>query len=660
MAAHDRAAVSETSMPVLADLERKDSAAPVSTQVELQPWLGLISVAALFCSTVEVTFLESVDVQSLFMTPWELALEVGVALIVLLAVSAVWWMFTMLVSGALRFLPVARRYASWLSWFLLLSFPFSYFTLELLTAVRLRFFPAWHPVRLVLLTTSLSLVAICATGLFYFGLSKVQRFCRTRLAPIGWVHLAFGIVMAVVLGAHGVHPFPDRVGPSRAFAGLRPPDVYLITIDALRAEDMSVYGYERFTTPNLQRLAARSFVFDNFVANSNLTAPTTTSIETGKLPWTHHVFHNGGFVRDAARQETLAALLRRRGYYTAMISSNPYASPLSHATDRSYDAVELAPSVGTGGVWMSNPAGIDGQNTIFSSLLRGLGSLAGFLHTLIWNRYPYPAEQVFERAQSLLASNGKAQPMFIWTHIFPPHDPYWPEAPYRLRFAQREGLPHIHAGQLPPGWTAAELRAQYDEMILYADHTVGDYLDWLDRTGRLDHAIVIVTADHGESFERNWFLHGGPYLHSGLVHIPLLIHLPGQQRGVSVSQLAQQADLLPTILELVGAPVPSWTEGISLRPVLEGQALPPRFVFSMVLESDSVFRPVSTGVLTIMDDDFKYQIRLGSQEQKLYRYKIDRSETHDLTASEPEVAKRMHDLLLAEIGEANDRFASRR
>jgi len=647
-------------MPPLADLGAKDTTAPVSTQVELLPWLGLMSVTAFFCSTLEVTLLESVDAQSLFMSPSELALEVAVALIVLLAVSAVWWLFTMLVSGILRFLPSAGRYATWLSWCLWLSFPFSYFTLELLTAIRLRFSPAWHPGRLTLLTTSLSLVAICTSGLFFFGLHRVQRFCRTRLAPIGWVHLAVGIIAALALGAHGVHPFPDRVGPSRPLSGLRPPDIYLITIDALRAEDMSVYGYERRTTPNLQRFAARSFVFDNFVANSNLTAPTTTSIETGKLPWLHHVFNNGGFLRGPARQETLAAVLRQRGYYTAMISTNPYASPLSHATDRSYDAVQLAPSVGTGGVWMSNPAGIDGQNTIFSSLLRGLGSLAGFLHTLIWHRYPFPAEPVFEQAESLLESSGKAQPMFIWTHIFPPHDPYWPPAPYRSLFAQREGFPHIRAGQLPTGWTASELRAQYDEMILYADQTAGDYLDWLDRTGRLDQAIVIVTADHGESFEHNWFQHGGPYLHSGLIHIPLLIHLPGQQRSVSTSQLAQQADLLPTLLDLVGAPIPRWTEGVSLRPVLEGRALPPRFVFSMVLGADSVFRPVSTGVLTIMDEEFKYQIHLEGREQALYRYKTDRSEIRDLSASEPDVAKRMHDLLLAKIGEANDRFVSRR
>lgn len=645
-------------MPLLADIE-KELAAPLSDQVDLLPWLGFISIAAFFCSGMEISLLETIDALSLVMTPWELTLEAGVALIVLLGVSAAWWLCTLLVAGILRIFPWTRRHTTWLCWCLWVGFPFSYFALELLTAFRLQIFPNWYPGSVASLMSSLSLIAICTAGLSLFGLSRVQKFCHTRLAPIGWVHLALGFIMALVLWAHGAHPFHDFIGPSRPFTGLRPPDIYLITIDALRAEDLSVYRYDRPTTPNLQRFAQRSFTFENFVANSNLTTPTTTSIETGKLPWSHRVFQLGGFLRDSARQETLPALLRRQGYYTAMISANMYASPFCHGTQKSYDAVEFAPALGTGGVWMSNPAGIDGQCTIFLSLLRRLGSLSGFVYKLIWHRYPFPAEPVFDRARSLVESHDDSQPMFVWTHIFPPHDPYWPPAPYRMRFAPREGLVQIRGGRLPSGSTASELRAQYDEMILYADHVVGDYLDWLDRTGRLDRAIVIVTADHGESFEHGWFLHGGLYIHSGLIHIPLLIHLPDQQRSRSVSQPAQQADLLPTLLDLVGAPVPNWTDGTSLRPALEGKQLPQRHVFSMVLEPDSVFHPISKGILAAMDEEFKYVLHLDSQQQALYGYKTDHSEEHDLTQSDPEVAKRMHDLLLTKVGEANERLTSR-
>lgn len=643
-------------MPLLTEPEKYTT--PSSDQIKPLPLLGFASIAALLCSSLEISLLEYVDSLSLQMTPWEIALEAGVALIVLLLFSAAWWLCTLLVAETLRIIPWTRRYSTWICWCLWLAFPFSYFGLELLAAIRLRMFPGWYPGDLASLLSGLTLVAICTAGLSRFGLSGVQNFCRTRLAPIGWFHLALSIPVVLILLVHGVHPFRDFTGPAKPFTGSRPPDVYLITIDALRAADMSAYGYNRPTTPNLQRFAQRSFTFENFIANSNLTTPTTASIETGKLPWSHRVFQLGSFLRNPARQETLPALLRQRGYYAAMISSNVFASPFSHGTVESYDAAEYAAPLGLGGVWQSNPAGIDGQSTLFLSLLRRAGGLASFLD-MMRHRYPYPAEAVFDRARTLLESRGNEQPMFVWTHIFAPHDPYWPPAPYRRRFASRESWEKVRGTRLPPGLTPSDLRAQYDEMILYADQVVGDYLDWLERTGRLDRAIVIITADHGESFEHGGFLHGGPRLYSGLIHIPLFIHLPGQKQGGSIAPAAQQVDLLPTLLDLIGAPVPSWAEGTSLRPALEGKALPQRQILSMNLEQDSTFHPITNGALATMDDEYEYMIHLGTQEQELYRYKTDPSEKNNLMESEPDVAKRMHDILITRLTKANEQLAFR-
>lgn len=643
-------------MPLLAETERK--IARPATQIKLLPLLGFFSVAALLCSSLEISFLEYVDSLRLQMTAWELVLAVGTALIVLLGISAVWWLCVVLMTYALRLAPWTRRYSTQLCWCLWLAFPFSYFALELLAAVRLRAFPSWYPGDLASLLSGLALAAICAAGFWRFGLCKVQNFCKTRLAPIAWFHLALAVPLVLILLVHGVHPFRNFVGPARTFAGSRPPDIYLITIDALRAEDMSAYGYDRPTTPNLQHFAQRSFTFESFIANSNLTTPTTIAIETGRLPWSHRVFQLGGFLRNGARRENLPALLRQRGYYTADISSNVYASPFSHGTVEAYDAAEYATPLGLGGVWQSNPCGIEGQSTLFLSLLRRSGSLATFLDMML-KRYPYPAEAVFDRARTLVESRDDKQPMFVWTHIFPPHDPYWPPPPYRKLFASRETWRRVHGTNLPPGVTPAEFRAQYDEMVLYADHEVGEYLDWLERTGRLDQSIVIVTADHGDSFEHGSYLHGGPRLSHGLIHIPLLIHLPGQQQHASIHQSAEQVDLLPTILDLIGAPIPSWADGTSLRPALDGKTLPERDIFSMALDSDGIFRPVAKGTLAVLDEEFKYQIHLDTQEEALYRYRDDRLEENNLVSSNPDVAKRMRDLLMAQIRNADRQSVSR-
>lgn len=648
-----------TDLETRIDSEDKQHTTPPSDRVELRPLLGFVSIATFFCSTLEISLLEYVDSFLLRMTLREVVAQFCAALIVLFGLSLAWWLCTLVVGKILCVIPRTRRYFIGFCWYSWLAFPFSYFMLESLAAIRLVTFSNWYPGATSSLIAGASLVGICSTGILVLGISRVQGICRTRFAPIGWVHIALGVVATLVLFIHGISPFHDITGPNREFAGSRPPDVYLISIDALRAEEMSAYDYHLPTTPNLERFAEHSFKFENFIANSNLTTPTTTSIETGKLPWSHRVFQLGGFVRAPAQRETLAARLRQRGYYTAMISSNIYASPFCHSTVENYDAAEYARPLGLGGVWMSNPAGLKGACTLFVTLLRRLGSLAGFIDDLTWRRYPYPAEAVFDRARTLIESHGVSQPIFVWTHIFPPHDPYWPPPPYQLRFAHSEKLSLVRGNRLPSGITPSELRSQYDEMVLYADHVVGDYLDWLERTGRLDRAIVIVTADHGESFEHGWFLHGGPHLYHGLIHIPLLIHLPRQERSQSVSELAQQADLLPTILDLVGATAPDWTDGISLKPLLEGKTLPQRDVFSMALESVSSFRPIDKGLFAVMDDDFKYVLNLDTQKRALYRYATDPLEEHNLIESSPETAGRMDKLLRTKLKEANDRFISR-
>jgi arylsulfatase A-like enzyme len=195
--------------------------------------------------------------------------------------------------------------------------------------------------------------------------------------------------------------------------------------------------------------------------------------------------------------------------------------------------------------------------------------------------------------------------------------------------------------------------------VLYADDAVGNFLDWLDRKGLLDGALVIVSADHGESFEHHMYLHGGPNLYSGLIHIPLLIHLPGQRQGEHISQSAQQADLLPTVLDLIGTPVPNWTDGTSLKPLLERKPLPERYLFSMNLEPDGTFGSISKGTIAVVDHEFKFVTYLRSKREELYRYRTDPLEEHDLLQSEPDAAARLRDVLRTNLDQANQRFAAR-
>jgi arylsulfatase A-like enzyme len=633
-------------------------------QVALCAWVAFATIVALLSSSLEIELLEQVDSLSRYMTYQEIALDFGAALLLLLGIAFLWWLSALLIAGSVSALPAMKRHRQLIFWCIGLSVPISYFLLDFLGAVRIWVAEEWRPGLGGWLLAGGAVLLVSSVALCTVRLAKLQKFCRARLAPLGWVHVAVAIVALTVFWTRGVHLFQDYVHPGKALASDLP-DVYLVTIDAFRAEDGSVYGYDRPTTPNLERFAQRASTFEFFFANSNFTTAGTTSIETGQLPWSSRVFHLGGFLRGEAQGKNLAELLRRQGYYTATISSNYYASPVRHKTLPSYDAAECISPATVSGIWAkySNLIGLNTLQTQNGALLRRLAGVRRYLDALIWeDRYPSPAAAVFDRARNLLERPDIQQPRFVWMHILPPHDPYLAPLPYRKQFLSTNKLTRaydfltLRNDELPAGVSAEELRARYDESILYADHEVGEFIEWLDRSGRLPRSIVIISADHGESFEHHWFLHTGPYLYNSLIRVPLLIHLPGQTKGVRIAYPAQQVDLLPTVLDLVGAPIPNWAEGGSLKPMLKGEPMPERYLFSMNLEPNRTFDPITHGTVAVMDGEFKYLGTVDGSREGLYRYKTDQEERHDLIASEPTVAGRMRDVFHNKLREVNQQF----
>jgi arylsulfatase A-like enzyme len=643
---------------------------PVSLKdgIALRPLDLLLSMVVLVCCSLELEILEQVDSMTLYMTLREILLDASAAMLILLGMVMAWWLCLLLLVTLGNLITSTSGRATAVFWRLGLAIPLSYFVIGFVKATRLRFFPHWQMGFFVWLWLGPLLVLPCAVILCRIKLSALQRFCHTRLVPIGWLHIILAATAIVAFRAHGVYVFHDFVHPEKAVVASDLPDVYLITIDALRADHMSLYGYSRPTTPNLERFAQRASTFDYFFANSNFTTSATTSIETGKLPWTHRVFQLGGFLRGQAQRENLEAMLRQRGYYTSMISSNPVAGPIQHRTLGSYDAVEYPLPIHDVGSFQhyTDLVGLNTLYTLSGTLLNSLACIRLYLSALIWNdQFPNPAEPVFDGVRNSFQQTGTDQPRFVWAHVFPPHDPYLAPLPYRGRFLSSSKLTRrydfigLDNRSLPRGVSVDELQARYDEDIAYTDHAVGSFLDWLDHTGRLDRSIVIISADHGEAFEHGWLKHTGPYLYNDLIRIPLLVHLPGQKQGSRITQTAEQVDLLPTILDLVGGRPPSWAEGTSLRPSLEGKQLPQRSIFSMNLERSSTFEPITRGTLAVIDNDFKYIDRLGSQEVSLYRYRTDPLEEQNLVESEPAIAARMKALLADKLKEANDRVISK-
>ncbi len=433
------------------------------------------------------------------------------------------------------------------------------------------------------------------------------------------------------------------------------PDVILISIDALAAADAGVCGSGPTLMPRLRALASQSSCFARAYAGGNFTTPATSTMETGVLPWTHFATQIGAAVLPPLRESTLAGRLRSAGYHTSFMTDNFQASPLHHGTWRTWDDQRSAASL------MQNR--LQQAFTIFPDtalplLTANLLSFVGALDVYLYgSRNPYDPMRSYREVPGMLAAT--AGPQFVWIHTMPPHAPYLPPASTRHRLlppGELERWDEFLPENTPYGDAEQPLvdriRARYRESIMGADESLGRLLDELQRLGRLQGALLIVTADHGESFEHGFLGHAGPLLYDPLVRIPLVVKLPGQRVGRIVEQPVSQADLVPTVLDLVGAaPLPS-LEGRSLRAALEDGKLDPVPVFTMSMERQSRFRPLRLGHYAVIDGWDKLIWDLGEGSIELYDTRADPHEHTNLARAEPALVAHLQQLLRTRLDAA--------
>ncbi len=472
-------------------------------------------------------------------------------------------------------------------------------------------------------------------------------FLMLVLAGIG---IASNVPEFVALGTRPPAPAtPDAAGQ---------PDIYLISLDAVAAADANVCAGTSSTMPRLQRFAAQATCFASYHASSNFTTPTTSTMETGALPWTHFATQPDARILEALRGETLAASLQRRGYRTHSITDNLLAGPRNRGSYGGYDTSDYGKTTLAGNVFRD-------AMSVFpdAALLRLTGAATSFLSAfdMQWHgsRNPYDSRRIYAAALDVLSGEPSAAPQFLWIHSLPPHSPYLPPAFTKYKFLPAGELERWQ-DFLPDnvGYAAAQQplvdkhRLRYRESLIAADAWLGDFLDQLERQGRLKNAIMVITADHGESFEKGYLGHAGAPLHQPLIHIPLLIRLPGQTVARVVDTPTSEADLAPTLLSLVNAPGLPHAEGRSLVDALNGKALSPQPVFAMTMEHQSRYQPLTQGHFAVIDGAMKFVLHLPDERRQLFDLNADPGELKDLVRERPEDAVRLERLIRQQLARA--------
>ena len=213
----------------------------------------------------------------------------------------------------------------------------------------------------------------------------------------------------------------------------------------------------------------------------------------------------------------------------------------------------------------------------YNDMMYSWNSLGGLPLDLF---HRYPAADSFAHAEKMLDTMPDG--FFLWIHVMTPHSPYHPDAASRGTFlpesefakfenegdeGARRWFPHYPPEDQPQ----VDLRRMaYDEFILTADRAFGSFMSAMEKSGKLSNTTIVLSADHGESFEGGIYQHEDQYMTRPEIHIPLIIRTPNQQQGKTVSFTADQTSLAPTILELAGQPRPEWMRGPSLVKWLSG------------------------------------------------------------------------------------------
>jgi arylsulfatase A-like enzyme len=417
--------------------------------------------------------------------------------------------------------------------------------------------------------------------------------------------LVVSVLLVAVLGCGR----PASVGPH----------VVIVSIDTLRADHISGYGYGRPTTPALDRFMREGVAFLAASTPTPTTAPAHASLLTATYPRTHGVLKNG--LALDPRPPTLAEALRAQGYRTgAVVSAFPVARRFGLA--RGFEHYDDA--------FDAEYASIDTPEW------EGMR---------VEEPFDRRADATTDRALAWLEQNDR-RPWFLWVHYYDVHAPYDPPPGYRPLF--RDSARSDRLGR--------EIAA-YDAEARFVDDQLARLVAHIDRAFGAENVLLVVVTDHGEGLmDHGWMAHG-VHLYEELVRVALVFrwptHLPAGTRAYAPVSLI---DVAPTVLALVGSPSSGLAaDGIDLTPLLHGRAPEgsrPIFFERRLYETRDRSRVPAIGPMrAVRDGRWKYVEAPEQDVAELFDLTVDPGETRNVAPAERPTADRLAALL-------RDRYAT--
>jgi len=461
------------------------------------------------------------------------------------------------------------------------------------------------------------------------------------------------------------------------------PNILVLVCDAMSARNLSLYSYPRQTTPQFLNFANQALVYHHHAAGGNFTSPGTATLLTGTYPWTHRAINQSGIVLRHLASHNVFSLLKEK-YTTFAYTQNSWAEYLLsqfeadidlHLLPRSFSAADSSLDIiserdaNVGRRALDDfllQTGETPASLVFGPLNKQLflyrlskvstkGYPRGLPYDVTHPTY-FRLEDIFSgMASQIIDLDSFSSPFMAYVHLYAPHEPYRARREFKGMFVDDYVPISKPDSRFSDGSSNENLRARrvnYDEYIANVDAEFGQLMDTLKVNGVLDHTVVIVTSDHGELFERGIHGHGTPVLYGPVVHVPMIVYLPGLETRVDIYEPTSNADVLPTLLHLAGLTVPDWCEGEILPGISGTSGSSGRPIFSVEAKENSAFLPLNKVIVAMRKDKYKLICYRGydvEDQFELFDVDNDLEEMDDLYARLPQVASTMRDELLAHL-----------
>lgn len=475
-------------------------------------------------------------------------------------------------------------------------------------------------------------------------------------------------------------------------------NILVVVFDTWTAKNINLFGYDRSTMPILSQIAEHAIVYHQHRAGGNYTTPGTASLLSGTYPWTHRAMRLSTEVEESRAAHNIFAAFE--GYHRIAHTQNPVADVL--LTQFKQDIDDLIP---VGEYFFEKEPFFQKffpNDKKIASLSRSLSLdvIDGKANTLflpvifdeIRKRRDERVNQeyggMFPLGTPALSRNNfftledgmdgvidkvsqAPRPYLGYFHFFPPHAPYRP----RVDVFDKFGTDNLYIPQKPEHLASKGVsfntnyyyRQRYDEYLGYVDSEFGRLINALAAQGELDNTIVVLTADHGEMFERGIRGHFTAAMHEPLLRIPLLIFDPDLSGRIDIHSPTSAIDVLPTLLHLANKPVPDWIEGQLLRPYQSGPPKLNRRIFSVEAKHNSPSKPLERATIAMLRWPYKIIYSIGYEEIRgglgndveyieIYNVELDPEELFNLAESDKALTEDLRTEVVAYLTRENMRY----